>query len=291
MDDLLRDAAERLERAGVPDARTDAELLLSELLGLGRGALFLRRGEAPRRAVAERFERWVGRRARREPLQHIIGNQEFYGLTFHVDARVLVPRSESEGLVDALLGLGLPAPARVADLGAGSGCIAITLAAKRERWRFYALDRSAEALDVARRNARLHRVEGRIDFRLGDMASPPGDWTGLMDAVVCNPPYVAEEEWRRLAPEVRDHDPKAALVPGPTGLEAYEAVAPAAHRLLRPGGGLALELGHDQAAPVSELVSGAGFRVCEIRDDLNGVPRVLLAERARAESSRGEVRS
>jgi len=275
---LLDDAVERLERAGVPDPRIDAELLLAELLGIGRTRLFLRRTESLTAEPAERFERWLVRRESREPLQHITGRQEFHGISFDVDRRALIPRPETEGLVDALLDARPEAGACVADLGTGSGCLAVTLALRRPDLSLFALDLSPDALALARHNASRHGVEERIRFACADLADPPADWLGRMHAIVSNPPYVPEADWRALEPEVRDHDPREALVPGPDGLEAYRALAPAAARLLVPGGSLLLELGCGQAGPVSDLLAEAGYRVCRVRDDLNGIPRVLAAE-------------
>lgn len=277
--EALSAAAERLTRAGVDAPRLAGEMLLARLLGTDRGGLLLRRDEPLEATLARGFDDWVERRARREPLQHITGQQEFHGLAFKVDRRALVPRPETEGLVDAVLEG--PETRRVADLGTGGGCIAIALAVRRPGLRLHALDASAAALDLARENARAHGVLDRVEFALGDLAFPPPSWQGRMDAVVSNPPYVGEAEWSGLAPEVRDHDPREALVAGETGLEAYAALAPAAGRLLRPGGVLMLELGWGQSAAVVEIVARAGFEAIEVRPDLRGIARVLVARDGR----------
>ncbi len=219
---------------------------------------------------------------RREPLQHITGSREFHGLDFRVDGRALIPRPETEGLVDAVLGLDLPRGARVADLGTGSGCIAVTLAAKGGDLQLFAVDASEDALALARQNARRHGVERRIEFLHADMRATPASWQGTMRAIACNPPYVSEGEWSGLEPEVRDHDPRQALVAGATGLELYPVVARAAFDLLGPAGMLVLELGYGQDEAVGALLEEAGFSVIEIRPDLNRVLRVLLAERPAA---------
>jgi release factor glutamine methyltransferase len=220
----------------------------------------------------------------REPLQHITGVQEFYGLRFEVDGRVLVPRPESEGLVEAALALDLPQGARVADLGTGSGCLPVALAVARPDLLLHALDRSRAALEVARLNADNHGVAGRISFQEGNMASPPKEWSETMDLVLSNPPYVSESEWRGLEPEVRDHDPREALVAGESGLEAYGSLLPAAAMLLRPEGHLLLELGFGQAERVSEMARGHGYRVIRVDPDFQGIPRVLLAAKERGHS-------
>jgi release factor glutamine methyltransferase len=280
VDPLLQtlDVAERrLREAGVPDPRIEAELLLAELLGTDRGGLIVRRGDALDDATRRRYEDWVLRRASRVPFQHLTGTQEFFGLEFEVDSHVLIPRPETEGVVDAVLHLDLAHGARVADLGTGSGCVAISLATKREDFLVFALERSTQALQVARRNAVRHRVEERIELVQGDWNEPPELWKGALDAVVSNPPYVTEAEWSELQPEVREHDPREALVPGPTGLEAYAELIPAARSLLRKGGQLVVELGAGQSERVGEWVSAGGFGVGELRLDLNGIPRVLVA--------------
>jgi len=275
--DLLSDAASVLARAGIEAPRAEAELLLGRILGTGRAGLVARRDDDVPADAAERFAAWVGRRAAREPFQHLVRSQEFRGLPLTVGPEVLIPRPETEDVVQAALDLGLPDAAAVVDLGTGSGCIAIALAVERPTWRVAALDVSAPALEVAGRNAGCLGVAARIDFRLGTMFDPPTDWTGRFDAVVSNPPYVAEADWRGLAPEVRDHEPKIALVPGPTGLEAYRALAVPAARLLRPGGALVVELGHHSEPGARAAFEAGGFAIETVRPDFQGIPRVLVA--------------
>lgn len=230
--------------------------------------------------ASARFARFLESRERRVPLQHVTGFQEFRGLRIAVDPRVLVPRPETEEVVEAALGF-LPEDAEgpVADLGTGSGCIAVALAVERPRLRVLALDRSAEAVEVARSNAERHGTSDRIELSVGDFAAPPPSWRSRVTLVVSNPPYVSRAEWEGLAPEVREHEPRAALVPGETGHEAYAALAPAALDLLVPGGVLVLELGWKSAAAAAESVARAGFRGIEIRPDLAGIARILVARR------------
>ncbi len=275
--DALSAGTARLERAGVTAARHDAERLLAHLLGTDRGGLFLRRGDTLDGRMSRRYSGWIRRRADREPLQHVLEVQEFYGLSLLTDGRALVPRPETEGLVQAALGLVPASGARVVDLGTGSGCIVVALAVERPDLRIQALDRSPTALALARENAARHDVGARIEFVERDIACPPDSWRGTMDLVVSNPPYVSEADWRTLEPEVREHDPCEALVAGPTGLEAYRALAPASFSLLRPAGHLVLELGDRQAESVRAIVAGEGFDILEVRPDLRGIPRVLVA--------------
>ena len=230
--------------------------------------------------IEERFTGWVARRAAREPAQHIAGVQEFYGLAFSVGPDVLIPRPETEWLVEKACAV-TPNGGTVVDLGTGSGCIAVAVAVERPDLRVRAIDRSGAALVVARSNAHRHGVADRIEFVEGDFAAPPESWSGTADAVVSNPPYVSEDEWAGLEPEVRDHDPKMALVPGPDGLEAYRALLPAAARLLRPGGWLMLEFGMGQAEGVRAIVEACGVDVQAFDEDLNGITRNLTAKLGR----------
>jgi release factor glutamine methyltransferase len=275
----LATATAALEKAGVSEARANAELLLAYLLDTDRGGLFVHRRDRLDADVAARYAELVRRRATREPLQHVTGIQEFHGLELGADRRALVPRPETEGLVEAVLRLDLPHGARVADLGTGSGCIAIALAVDRSDLEIDAIDISSDAIELARANAVRHGVARRIRFAEGDLARPPASWLGAMHLVVSNPPYVGESEWERLEPEVRDHDPRAALVAGPTGFEAYRALAPVSFELLLPGGQLAIELGAGQAGEVRDVVARAGFELIDVRPDLRGIDRVLVARK------------
>jgi release factor glutamine methyltransferase len=268
-------AVARLAAAGIERPREEALRLLALALGTDRGGVLARRPDALPPALEASLDRLLARRASREPLQYLTGEQEFRGLAMAVDGRVLIPRPETEEVVDAVLALDLPAGGAVADLGTGSGCIAIALKVARPDLTVLALDRSPEALQVARANAGRHGVA--VTFEEGDFALPPVSWNGSLDAVVSNPPYVSQEEWEGLAPEVRLHEPRVALVPGESGLEAYRALVPAATRLLAPGGFLLLELGWRSSEPVRALAAAAGFREVEVRNDLRGIPRILCA--------------
>ncbi len=276
---ILEEAARRLREAGVPDPRREAASILAFVLGTDRGGVVARKPDSVATGSAARFAELIALRALRTPLQHLEGRAEFRGLEFEVNADVLIPRPETEELVQAVLDAGLPEAARVADLGTGSGCIAIALAVRRPAWRLHAVDLSAVALRVAKRNAAKHGVAERVAFVECDFATVPDDGRGLYDAVVSNPPYIPEEEWRGLEPEVRDHEPKGALVPGPMGNEAYAALVRAAAIMLRPGGLLALELGWKSSDAVRSMVASSGFNDIGVQPDLQGIPRVLTARR------------
>lgn len=282
MGEAVAEAASTLERAGVPEARREAERLAAWVLGGDRGTLLAHRADPFPPASLDRFLALLARRERREPFERVVGEADFFGLRFQVDSRVLVPRPETELLVEALLGLGLPVGGAVADLGTGSGAIAVTVARRRPDLRVFALDRSAGALELAASNARRHGVAGRIVFERACFASPPRSWLARMDAVASNPPYVSEAEWDGLEPEVREHEPREALVAGPSGLESYREVSPAAFELLRPGGAVVLELGHRSEPGAREAAAAAGFETIQVFPDWQGIPRVLVARRPEA---------
>ena len=276
---VLEEALGRLREAGVPDPRREAAILLALVLGSDRGGVVVRKPDPIASGDAARFAELIAARALRKPLQHLEGRAEFRGLEFEVTPDVLIPRPETEDLVQAVLEAGLPDAACIADLGTGSGCIAVALAVACPSWQLVAVDLSTQALRVAKRNAERHGVATRVTLIGRDFATVPDDERDLYDAVVSNPPYVPETEWEGLQPEVRDYEPRLALVPGPTGNEAYEVVAHAAASMLRPGGLLALELGWRSEEAVRGIVANAGFHGILVRPDMQGIPRVLTATR------------
>jgi release factor glutamine methyltransferase len=261
--------------------RTVSELLEEAhrrlVLGTDRGGVVASKPDVAADDAARRLTELLAARERRVPLEHLAGVAAFRGLEFEVGPDVLIPRPETEGLVEAVLDAGLPAVARVADLGTGSGCIAVALAVARPSWSVAAVDASPEALRVAARNVAKHGVAKLVTLIERDFAAVPDAERGSFDAVVSNPPYVTEDEWRGLQPEVRDNEPRIALVPGPTGHEGYEAVARAAGRMLRPTGLLALELGWKSEEAVRAIVLRHGFRAIVVSADMQGIPRVLTA--------------
>ena len=275
---LLERSTRKLVEAGVPAARADALVLLGHALGLDRGGVIARAPDPVGHEVARRVAAMIDARAGRKPLQQILGLVDFRGLAIEVGEGVLIPRPETEGLVDAVLEADLPGRARIADWGTGSGCIAVALAVARPAWTLTAVDLAPAALELARRNASRHGVLDRLAIVAADFRERTAE-PGSLDAVVSNPPYVAEGEWRALEPEVRDHEPVLALVPGPRGDEAYAALVPRAHESLAPGGLLALELGWTSEAAVRRAVEGAGFLEIRVAPDLQGLPRVLTARR------------
>jgi release factor glutamine methyltransferase len=259
-------AAVRLESAGVAreDARREAALLARFVLGWDAAVWLTRQREAASPGFQEAFDRLIARRAMREPVAYLVGEREFYGRPFLVTPYVLVPRPETELIIDEVLALararkddghGRPGIV-IIDIGTGSGCIAVTLALELPEGRLIATDTSAEALRVARDNARRHGVAERIEFRHGPFLAGFGD---SADFVVSNPPYVPESDRASLAPEVVSFEPAAALFAGQDGLDVIRALVPRAAAALRPGGALVMEIGFGQATGVLRLVQDAGL--------------------------------
>ena len=266
--EALGAAADALAAAGVEAPRLDAELLLAEATGRDRARLAAGPDAGVEAGAARRFGAMVRRRVAREPVAYILGRKGFRRLELAVDARVLIPRPETELLVEAAVEL---APRRVLDVGTGSGAVALAVADELERAEVVASDTSLEALAVAKANRDRLGLGERVRLIEGSYPAEPG-----FDLVLANLPYVGDGEWDGLAPEITRFEPRGALVAGPTGLEAIDALLGAvATRALRTRA-VALEVGVGQAATVAELVRRAGFELVEERRDLAGIERVVL---------------
>lgn len=282
METLLADATARLSAAGVTDAQRDARWLLRAAMGVSAAGLAAARGAPVPAAAAARFAAMLAAREARRPVSHILGERAFFGRRFRIDGRALDPRPESETLVEtALAALPPEAPARVLDLGVGSGCLLLSVLAERPRARGLGVDQSPEALALAAENAALLDDEGAPAAPIGPrLELRRGDWlAGIaerFDLILCNPPYIPESDWAELAPEVRMFEPKAALTPGEDGLAVYRALAPLLAARLRPGGLAAFETGRGQAREVAALLAAAGLSA-RIHQDLGGVERVASA--------------
>jgi release factor glutamine methyltransferase len=253
--------------------RRDAELLLMRVLGRDHAWLMTHAdGELSAEQLSQ-FGNWVARRARQEPVQYILGETEFYGLTLRVTPAVLIPRPETEHLVEAVLArVRRDAAVRICDVGTGSGAIAVALAHALPLARVMAVDLSAAALDVARENAERHGVAERVRLVESDLLhAVRGE---RFDVVVSNPPYVAEGEV--LEAQVREYEPREALFAGPTGMEIYPRLIPEAWEVLAPGGWLLMEIGHGQREALAELLMG--WDGVEFVADLQGIPRVAIAQ-------------
>jgi len=308
----LKEGMAQLRAAQVPSHTLATELLLMHALGRDRAWMYSHPEESIDPTAAERFVALIARRAAGEPVQYLTGKQEFWGLEFEVTPDVLIPRPETEHIMEVALArlgergikihmdTGAPRESlRVADVGTGSGCLAVALAWELPHAEVFATDISAPALEVARRNAARHDVADRIHFLQCDLltaienANPASAGARhavaastqdrpQFDLMVSNPPYIARNDAAELQREVRDHEPHAALFGGPTGVEMYQRLIDQARDLLRGRGILVLELGHDSADHVRGIFDAEpGWTNVAITMDLAGIPRVLAAERAR----------
>jgi release factor glutamine methyltransferase len=288
----LEEGISRLRGRSVPSHTLAAEILLMYALGRDRTWLYTHPEVVLDPAAKQKYFTLVERRASGEPTQYLTGKQEFWGLEFEVTPDVLIPRPETEHVVEVALerlGLrgihihpesGAPGSAlRIADIGTGSGCLAVALANELPQAEILATDISAPALAVAKRNAAQHAVADRIHFEQADLLVHHLQDSRLFDLIVSNPPYVARNEADHLPREVRDHEPKLALFPGPTGLEIYPRLIGQAASLLNPEGILVLELGYDSADHVRGIFAAEPcWTNVTLTKDLAGIPRVIAAD-------------
>jgi len=277
----VAEARGRFREAGLSSkgAELDARLLAQFALGWSAERFITSAHEGEPPEFASRYEALVARRIQREPLAYIVGQQEFWGLPIEVSPAVLIPRSETELIVEVVLELcpHVNGIVTVADLCTGSGNVAVAIATERPAARITATDISQVALDVARQNARRLGVAGRIDFRCTDLLD---GLQGPFDVITCNPPYVAERDRPGLQPEVRDHEPDVALFGGSDGFHLVERLVRDAAGYLRPGGHLLFEFGLGQDDRVESLVAEtAELRLVELRRDLQGIARTAVVER------------
>jgi len=271
---FFRGQVERPQRA--------AEMLLCGAGGWRREELFAEPEMPLTREQWAVFQEWVRRHRDGEPLQYILGEVSFYDMTFTVNRHVLIPRPETELLVEETLrevkaGWNAERPLRMADIGTGSGVIAITLARLHPRWEVWAVDCSAAALAVARENARRLGVEGQIQWLEGDFCQPLKEQGVQVDLLVSNPPYVARSDLVALPVGVRDYEPRLALDGGEDGLDAYRRIIRDLPSVLLPGALVAFEVGIRQADEVCRMLETAGFADCKARADLAGIPRFVFA--------------
>ena len=296
----LKEGMARLRAAQIPSSTLAAELLLMHALGRDRTWLYTNPEAALDPTQSEKYFALVARRAAGEPTQYLTGKQEFWGLEFEVTPAVLIPRPETEHVIEVALerlgprGIkidmvtGAPSPRlRIADVGTGSGCLAVALAHELPHADVFATDISASAIEVARRNASRHGVADRIHLLQTNLLEAvlhqsllTNHQSQSFDLIVSNPPYVARSEAATLPREVRDHEPHEALFGGPTGVEIYSRLIEQSGSLLREGGILVLELGYNAADEVRRMFHvQPGWVNVSITNDLAGIPRVLAAER------------
>ncbi len=283
--EAIQRSGDFLARKEVDSPRLQAELLLAQVLGMPRMKLYLNFDRTLVPAEADAYRELVQRRGRREPLQHILGTVQFHGLELAVNRNVLIPRPETELLVEQAVKWirgragGDTGVVQVLDFGTGSGCIGLAVAVACPSAAVRAMDVSAAALAVARANAARHGVDTRVEFIEGSSlaACPPGM---RFDLVVSNPPYIASAEIATLQPEVRDHDPRLALDGGVDGLEFYRVLSAEAGRWVNPGGAVMVEFGDDQGPAIRDMFLAHGWLVDELLPDYSGRARILIARRS-----------
>ncbi len=278
---VIQWTTEYFARKGIDQPRAGAEILLAHALGVERLQLYLHHDKPLKPDELARYREAVRRRASREPVQYITGKQEFWSLEFEVNSAVLIPRPETELLVEKALELIADRPALVLDLGTGSGAIAIAIVHEKPSIRMIAVDRSMEALAVARRNALRHGVSDRIAFAAMDLLGTFARDVAPFDLIVSNPPYIGENELPSLAPEVRCHEPKGALRGGgPEGLDIIRRILGEAPGILKPSAWLLMEIGHKQAQILDrEITVNKEYEEHRFFKDYSGIPRILQARK------------
>lgn len=286
--EAISEAATILARASIDQPRRTAGVILEHVLGVDRAYLFARTEETIPQDKFETYLRLVERRAAGEPLQYVTGHQEFFGLDFKVTPDVLIPRPETEHLVEQVIKLcreRRPDPGSTGDLivdvGTGSGCIAVSLAVNLPKASLIAIDISKSALAVARENAEAHRVAGRIQFLEGDLLEPlrSRSLEGRVDFIASNPPYVPAGDFDHLQREIREHEPGIALRAGEDGLEFYRRLLDQSLTFLRSGGCLVCEIGFSQLERVHGLIDPSLWELAEVTADLQGIPRTLTIKK------------
>ncbi len=275
----LTSAVDRLEAADVGSPRMNAEVLLMFVLGVNRAYLYAHPERELTVEEETRYDEALAQRATGMPSQYVTGHQEFWGLDFIVSPAVLIPRPETEHLVETILELArdIPQP-KIVDVGTGSGCIALALAHELKTATICAVDISADALEVARANAARLQLESRVHFVQGDVLSSLGD-AHEFDFVVSNPPYVGFGEAAKVQKSVREFEPRCAVFAGEQGLDVIGPLVEQAHIALKPGGWLAVEIGYSMRDAVVDLLSTTMWDDVRVVPDLQGIPRVVAARR------------
>ena len=268
---LLRWATEFFTGKGIDNPRLDAELLLAHVLGLDRVGLYMNYDRPLDAEELNKLRPLVKRRGQREPLQYLLGSTEFWSLEFKVSPAVLIPRADTEILVEEALSK-VDESGLLLDVGTGSGAIVVSLAKELEQWQCEGIDLSTEALAIAQENVDGNQVTDRVELFQADLNQLPQKKYNL---IVSNPPYIAQDEWETLMPEVRDHEPQMALIAEREGLACYQSLLDQASDHLLTGGWLLVEIGYQQAEAVKQLFIDAGFSDVYMREDYAGQPRVV----------------
>ncbi|MBQ8733905.1 MAG: peptide chain release factor N(5)-glutamine methyltransferase [Anaerotignum sp.] len=277
--EALREGKMRLKAAGKEAYAFEAELLLEKAAGLNRTALFLRGEEVLSEEVLTVYEGYLSEREQGRPTQYILGEWEFMGLPFHVGEGVLIPRGDTEVLVETILEKQQSEPIKsILDIGTGSGCIPVSLGHYGKFEKIMAVDISPKALGYATKNAAENRVS--IDFYESDLfTNIPSEWKGRLDAIVSNPPYIPKKDIAELMTEVKDFEPMNALDGGEDGLDFYRAIVEQGREWLKDGGWLFFEIGYDQGKDLRNLLKEFGYTEVEIRQDLAGLDRVAMGRK------------
>ncbi len=279
--DAIREGAAIFHDAGLAEARREAGGLLQHVIGRDRTFVLAHPEEQLTEGQLQIFQELLKRRAAGEPLQYLTAEQSFFGLDFEVAAGVLIPRPETELLVElALEAIQGTQASRICDVGTGSGCIAITLLHERTDAHAVAIDISAAAIEIAKRNAVRHQVESRLTFVHANCFSSLSPAEFSFDLIVSNPPYLAEVDFPGLPREVKDHEPREALAGGPDGLDVVRRLLSESAAFLKPGGNLLIEIGFNQASAVQSLLEQQEWLVKGIRPDLQGIPRVVVLQKS-----------
>lgn len=276
---VLLEAAQVLRKAGVPEARREAGSLLAFVIDRDRTFLISHAEDVLSSGQLDSFRRAIERRASGEPSQYISGSQDFYGRTFKVSPAVLIPRPETELLVEAALDV-MSENSVICDVGTGSGCIAITLMCERSNARGVAVDISDSALAIAKENALEFDVNSRLVFAVSDCFESLPENSAKFDVIVSNPPYISRAAVDGLQREVKDYEPLIALSPGPDGLTTVRRLITEAPKHLQKDGYLLLEIGYDQGEAVQRLIDPKIWQLVEIRPDLQGIPRIVVLRRS-----------
>ncbi|SDJ88042.1 peptide chain release factor N(5)-glutamine methyltransferase [Natronincola ferrireducens] len=283
--ELLKEAVERLKASDIDTPRLDAEVILCNLLEVDRIKLHIYPEMKISQEICLKYWKAVEKRLNRMPVQYIVNHQEFMGLDFWVEEGVLIPRGDTEILVEKVLELynsnSFPETINIVDIGTGSGAISVSLAKFIEKSKVYAIDISSKALEIATKNARNNKVEDRITFLLGSLFDPleKQKLEGTFNFVVSNPPYIPDSTIETLSREVKDYEPSLALAGGEDGLDFYRAIVEEAPFFLKPKGWLAFEIGYDQGKALEKMMEQAGFSHVQVIKDLAGMDRVAIGRK------------
>ncbi len=277
--DVLQEATSFLKTKKIDDARLNAERLLAHILNLSRVDLYLQFEKPLTQIERDAYKELLKRRAQHEPLQYILGETEFMSLPFKVNPDVLIPRPETEILVEEVIEYTKDRSSKILDIGTGSGCIAVSLAHALGKSQITAWDINARALETARGNAHLNHISDNILFEQVDILNynPDGN---KYDVIVSNPPYISKEDWFSLQPEIVEFEPKVALSDEKDGLTFYRKISEIAWEILETGGHLFYEMGDTQSESISKILRDHGFKNIKITEDLNKIPRVIQGEKS-----------